>query len=114
MASSPWGAVRPTPESGLLAKQVSTAQARSAGGQRHFRPPGARHYALAAMRVLAGPGQLNFRTVYDVYLFRTNSVLNQNNGSRVEFLLLANADPVCFNNLVRLTAGLSRGVCSSP
>ena len=35
--------VRPTPESGLLAKQVSTAQARSAGGQRHFRPPGARH-----------------------------------------------------------------------
>ena len=45
MASSPWGAVRPTPESGLLAKQVSTAQVRSAGGQRHFRPPGARHYA---------------------------------------------------------------------
>ena len=61
-----------------------------------------------------GPGQLNFRTVYDVYLFRTNSVLDQNNGSRVEFLLLANADPVFFNNLVRLTAGLSRGVCSSP
>ena len=46
------------------------------------------------MRAPVGPGQLNFRTVYDVYLFRTNSVLDQNNGSRVEFLLLANADPV--------------------
>ena len=63
--------VRPTPESGLLAEQVSTALARSAGGQRHFRPPGARHYAPTAMRAPAGPGQLDSRTVYDVCLLRT-------------------------------------------
>ena len=66
------------------------------------------------MRAPVGPGQLNFRTVYDVYLFRTNSVLNQNNGSRVEFLFLATRLLFLNNNLVHLTAGLSRGVCSSP
>lgn len=42
-----------------------------------------------AMRAPVDPGQLDFRTVYDVCLFRTTSVLDQNNGSRVEFLLLA-------------------------
>ncbi len=55
--------VRSTPEFGLLAEQVSTAaQARPAGGQRHFRPPGARYHApiAAAMRApLSGPGRLD-------------------------------------------------------
>ncbi len=73
--------VRPTPESRLLAEQVSTALARSAGGQRHFRPPGARHYAPTAMRAPAGPGQLDSRTVYDVCLHRKASVLDQNDGN---------------------------------
>ena len=59
--SSPWGAVKSTPEFGLLAEHVSTAQARSAGGQRHFRPPGARYHAPITMRASA-PGQVGYCT----------------------------------------------------
>ncbi len=40
---------------------MSTAQARSAGGQRHFRPPGARYHAPIAMRASA-PGQVGYCT----------------------------------------------------
>jgi hypothetical protein len=53
--------VKSTPEFGLLAEHVSTAQARSAGGQRHFRPPGARYHAPIAMRASA-PGQVDYGT----------------------------------------------------
>ena len=53
--------VRSTPEFGLLAEHVSTAQARSAGGQRHFRPPGARYHAPITMRASA-PGQVGYCT----------------------------------------------------
>ena len=40
---------------------MSTAQARSAGGQRHFRPPGARYHAPITMRASA-PGQVGYCT----------------------------------------------------
>ncbi len=55
------GPVKSTPEFGLLAAQVSTAQARSAGGQRHFRPPVARYHAPIAMRASAS-GQVGYCT----------------------------------------------------
>jgi hypothetical protein len=47
-----------------------------------------------AMRAPVGLGQLDSRTGYSVRLFCTTSVLDQNNGSRVELFALSDATPV--------------------
>jgi hypothetical protein len=104
IASSPWGAVRPTPESGLLAKQVSTAQARSAGGQRHFRPPGARHYAPHCHAGSRGPKAAGLSDCVRC-LFASYNLSPESRSRQPRLvLLLANAAPKNQDILSHLTA----------
>ena len=82
-ASKDAARVRPTPESGLLAKQVSTAQARSAGGQRHFRPPGAKLHAHTAMRAPWVQGSWTVQPHFNcVFVVELNNVVSPESKQR--------------------------------